>query len=95
MYGHPDDPEAFEKYYNETHLPNVAQIPGVVKSEFTKILGTPNGEKAAEYRLAEVYFNSEEELKANMTGLEGMAAINDIPNFATGGVKVMVGEVAG
>lgn len=95
MYGHPENPEAFEKYYSETHLPIAAQIPGVVKVELTRFVGTPDGTAASEYRMAEVYFNSLEDLQTNMGGAQGQAAVNDIPNFATGGVNVMIGEVAG
>ncbi len=95
MYGHPESPEAFEKYYSETHLPIAGKIPGVVKVELTKFVGTPDGSAASEYRMAEVYFNSLEDLQTNMGSAEGQAAVNDIPNFATGGVNVMIGEVAG
>lgn len=95
IYGHPTDPVAFEKYYSETHLPIAAQIPGVAKVELTKVLGTPDGSQASDYRIAEVYFNSMEELQAGMGSAEGQATVNDLPNFATGGVNVMIGEVAG
>ncbi len=94
IYGHPTDPEAFEKYYNETHLPIAAQIPGIAKVELTKVLGTPDGSQATDYRMAEVYFNSMEELQAGMSSAEGQATVSDLSNFATGGVNVMIGEVA-
>ncbi len=94
IYGHPTDPEAFEKYYSETHLPIAAQIPGIAKVELTKVLGTPDGAQATDYRMAEVYFNSMEELQAGMGSAEGQATVSDLSNFATGGVNVMIGEVA-
>lgn len=94
MYGHPEDPAAFEKYYAETHLPIAGQIPGVQKVEVAKFVGTPDGGQASQYRIASVYFNSMEELQQNMGSAEGQAAVNDIPNFATGGVDVSVAEVS-
>ncbi len=94
MYGHPTDPEAFEKYYAETHLPIAGQIPGVSKVELGKFVGTPDGSKASQYRMAEVYFDSLESLQKNMGSTEGQAAVNDIPNFATGGVDVSIAEVS-
>lgn len=93
MYGHPENAETFEKYYAETHLPLAAQIPGVQKVELTKFVGTPEGTAASEYRMAEVYFESMEALQANMGSAEGQTTVADIPNFATGGVNVMIGEV--
>lgn len=91
-YGHPTDPEAFEKYYNETHLPIAAKIPAK-KVEVAKLIGTPDGQAASNYRMAELYFDTLEELQSTMGSAEGQAAVNDIPNFATGGVDVAVAEV--
>ena len=33
LYGHPTDPEAFEKYYAATHTPLALKINGMVKME--------------------------------------------------------------
>ncbi|MEQ9287377.1 MAG: EthD family reductase [Cyclobacteriaceae bacterium] len=95
MYGHPADPAAFEAYYSETHLPIAAKIPGVARVELTKFVGTPDGSEPSQYRMAELYFDSMEELQKQMGSPEGQAAVNDIPNFATGGVDVIIGEVQG
>ncbi len=92
-YGHPEDPEAFETYYAETHLPIAAKIPNVTKVELTKFVGTPDGSKTSNHRMAEVYFDSIEQLQEGMGSAEGQAAVNDIPNFATGGVDVAIGQV--
>jgi len=94
MYGHPTDPVAFETYYAEKHLPIAAQMKGVSKIELTKFIGTPDGSAPSQYRSAELYFSSIEELQKQMGSPEGQAAVNDIPNFATGGVDVMIGEVS-
>ena len=91
-YGHPEDPEAFEKYYDETHMPIAANIPAK-KVEIAKLVGTPEGEPASNYRMAELYFDSLEDLQTTMGSPEGQAAVNDIPNFATGGVDVAVAQV--
>ena len=93
QYGQPTDPEAFEKYYAETHMPIASKIEGVESVEISKVAGTPDGSEPSQYRMAELYFNSMQDLQANMGSPEGQAAVNDIPNFATGGVDVMVTEV--
>lgn len=92
-YGHPKSPDAFEKYYAETHLPIAGQIKGVSKVELSKFIGTPDGSNPSKYRMAELYFESIEELQKQMGSIEGQAAVNDIPNFATGGVDVMIAQV--
>ena len=92
-YGHPVDPEAFEKYYAETHAPIAARIKGPVKAEFTKLIGTPDGGKPESYRLAELWFESVDDLQAAMASDEGQATVADLANFATGGVTVAIGEV--
>jgi uncharacterized protein (TIGR02118 family) len=43
--------------------------------------------------MAELYFNSIEELQKQMGSPEGQAAVGDIPNFATGGVDVAIAQV--
>ena len=91
LYGHPTDVEIFETYYKEKHLPLATTMEGVAKLELTKLLGTPDGQKADYYRMAELYFNSAEQMQETMSSPEGQATVNDLSNFATGGVNVMVG----
>mgnify|MGYP000265034054 CR=1 FL=1 len=91
LYGHPKDAEAFEKYYTEKHLPLAATMEGVARLELTKIHGTPDGQKGDYYRMAELYFTSIEQMQETMSSPEGQATVNDLSNFATGGVNVMIG----
>ena len=93
MYGHPEEPEAFEKLLFRNTPSHCCKIQGLSKVEFTKFVGTPEGGNPIHYRMAELYFESFEELQKQMATPEGQAAVNDIPNFATGGVNVMIGEV--
>ena len=91
LYGRPTDVEGFEKYYSEKHLPLAATMEGVAKLEITKLLGTPDGQKADYYRMAELYFTSAEQMQETMSSPEGQATVDDLSNFATGGVNVMAG----
>lgn len=91
LYGHPDSAEVFEKYYKEKHLPLAATMEGVAKIELTKLLGTPDGKKAEYYRMAELYFSSPEQMQETMSSPEGQATVDDLANFATGGVHVLMG----
>ncbi len=93
LYGHPSDPAAFETYYAETHLPLVAKIPGVPRSEKARVVGTPDGSKPPYYRIFEFWFDSQEQMQACLGSPEGQAAVADLPNFATGGVTILISEV--
>lgn len=93
LYGHPADPNAFEDYYTNKHLPTAATMKGFEKVEYTKFLGAPDGSEAGYYRMAEFWFTSPEALQATMGSAEGQATAADLANFATGGVKFLVGAV--
>lgn len=93
LYGHPASPEAFEKYYSESHHPLVLKTAGIAKWEYTKFLPNPDGSDPAYYRMAELYFNNQEEMQQVMGSPEGQALAADLPNFATGGATVIMGIV--
>jgi uncharacterized protein (TIGR02118 family) len=91
-YGQPEDPAAFDRYYVDTHVPLVQKIPNLRRFEAGKVLGTPDGSPAPYYHLAELSFDSAEELQAAMGSAEGQAAGADVANFATGGATLMIAE---
>ncbi|SFO39694.1 conserved hypothetical protein [Algoriphagus ornithinivorans] len=93
VYGHPKNTEDFEKYYMETHL-HLARKISCERLETCKFIGTPDGKKATNYRMAELYFGTLEDLQTAMASEEGQAAVQDIPNFATGGVEVSIAEIS-
>lgn len=93
LYGHPTNVLAFEAYYANTHLPLAATMKGVEKVEYTKFLSAPDGSQAAYSCMAEFWFTSPEALQATMGSAEGLATAADLANFATGGVKLLVGAV--
>jgi uncharacterized protein (TIGR02118 family) len=91
-YGPPQDPAAFDRYYAETHVPLVHKIPSLRRFEAGKVLGTPDGSPAPYYHLAELSFDSPEDLQAAMGSAEGQATGEDVSKFATGGVTLMIAE---
>ncbi|MBV9050490.1 MAG: EthD family reductase [Solirubrobacterales bacterium] len=92
LYGHPSDPAAFENYYANNHRPLVAKVPNLQRFEAGRIIGTPDGSEASFYRVAELWFNGQEELQAAMSSPEGQETAGDLPNFATGGATVLIAE---
>ena len=93
LYGHPTDPQAFEKYYASTHMPLVAKMSGFSRTEKAKVVGAPDGGKPAYYRIFEFWFETDDAMQRTMGSPAGKAAVEDLPKFATGGVKVLVSAI--
>ena len=93
LYGQPTCPDDFEKYYEEIHAPIASGMKGVMRFELTKFTAGPDGGRPAFYRMAELYFTSQDQMQKAMSSPEGQATVSDIANFATGGATVLVGLV--
>jgi len=93
LYSHPKSPDEFEKYYQRTHLPLAGKIKGVDRLELTKFISAPDGGKPAFYRMAELYFVTQDQMEQSLGSTEGKAAVADIANFATGGATALIGAV--
>ena len=91
-YGPPEDPSAFDRHYAETHTPLAQKVPNLRRFEAGKVLGTADGSAAPYYFIAELSFDSPEELQASLQSPEGQAAAADLGNFASGGATLMVVE---
>src|ERR1700748_3274813 len=92
-YGAPEDPAAFDRHYAETHVPLVHKIPGLRRFEAGKVLGTPDGTPAPHYHIAQLTFDSVEDLQAAMGSPEGEAAGADVATFASGGATLMIVDI--
>ena len=93
LYGQPTNPDEYEKYYRDTHLPLVAKMKDVARAELTKFVAGPDGGKPAFYRMAELYFTTQAQMGQTLGSPEGQAAVADLANFATGGVTMVIGSV--
>lgn len=94
LYGQPKSPEAFEKYYAETHMPIASMMQGVRRLELSKVTGTADGSPPTFYRLADLYFDDVAHMQRVMATPEGKATVADLANFATGGVTTLVSQVS-
>ena len=93
LYGHPADPEAFDRYYEEIHIPLAKRMRGFTKWTIGKVLGTPDGKPSDYYYVADLYAESRDAIEAVLATPEGQAAVKDVPNYASGGVTFIYTEV--
>lgn len=89
LYNHPDDPAAFDKHYREVHAPLVDPIPGV-RSFTYRHVASMDDNPPPYYLIAEVGFDSLEDLQSGMGSEAGQAAVADLPNFAGSGTTIFV-----
>ena len=96
LYSLPADPDAFEAHYLSTHAPLVDAVPGLLRQETARFLGTPDGSPPPYYRTATLYFADADSLHAGLGSPEGRATAKDATELAqrTGCTLTLVlGEV--
>jgi uncharacterized protein (TIGR02118 family) len=93
LYGRPEDPDAFERYYADTHTALAKAVPGLRRFEAARGVATPDGTEVPYQRIAELTFDDVEALQAGIASDQGQAAVNDISNFATGGVTIFIADI--
>lgn len=87
-----DDIADFEKNYFETHLPLLEKIPGLLKSEVTRLTAIP-GMETGYYLMAEMYFENMDKLNEGMASPEGKASGKNLMSFAKNYVMFVNGEI--
>ena len=92
LYGQPNDPAAFDRYYRDTHIGLAQRFPGLRRYTISGGLQAVQGKSP--YRLvAELDFDNRAAFDAALASPEGQAAVDDLSNFATGGVTMLTCEV--
>ena len=92
LYGHPDDPKGFEEYYANQHLPFAQKMPNVRQVELSTVVGTPDGSAAPYYRIAEMWYESMDDLHAALGSDDGQDVLSDLPNFAPNGTTLLISD---
>lgn len=93
LYGHPQDPAAFDRYYEETHIPLVKKLSRLKGLIATKLSDLNSQEQSPYYMIANLYYEDMGEVQLALQSPEGQAVAEDMHNFATGGATIVVGEV--
>jgi uncharacterized protein (TIGR02118 family) len=94
LYHQPDDPAAFDAYYQEVHAPIVRRYPGLRDLRLTRT-DTVGGTKPSIHLMAEMIFNSRAELEAALASEPGRESGRDLRNFAGAGVTLLIAEDGG
>lgn len=91
LYGTPEDPQAFDDYYENVHIPIARKMKGLTRWTLTRV-DDQNGDVTPGIHLvADLYTRTKEEMDAVLASPEGQAASADVANFATGGATFLVG----
>ena len=89
LYRPPEDPEAFDAHYRDVHTPIINRYPGLRELRVSRVVGV--GKRGAPYHLmAEMVFDSREDLDAALASDAGIESGRDLRNFAQAGVSLFV-----
>ena len=92
LFKTPEDKEQFDKHYFEVHMPLVGKIPGLIRSEVSKLKGLP-GTESGYYLMTEMYYNDMDSFNEAMATPEGKASAKDLVNFAKNNVDFYLGKL--
>jgi uncharacterized protein (TIGR02118 family) len=91
IYPYPTDVDKFERDYLEDHIPMAKEkIPGITKATITKFVATPTGDRPPYYRMAELYFDSVDDLKAAAGSQGGQEAVGHAISISSGGAPIFL-----
>jgi uncharacterized protein (TIGR02118 family) len=88
LYPPPTDPDHFRSYYQDTHLPLVAKLPGLRGYRFSFDVAGAAGESPY-FCAFEADFDDASAYSAAMASAAGQAVREDVRNYATGGAVVL------
>jgi uncharacterized protein (TIGR02118 family) len=92
LYSRPDDTEAFDRHYQEVHVPLAKKMPGLLRYTVSRGVTVAFGEDPV-YLLAELDFADHAALDAALASPEGREAGRDmVTHLASGGVRNLVFE---
>jgi uncharacterized protein (TIGR02118 family) len=89
LYNQPDDPEAFDAHYGDVHTPIVERYPKLRSLRLTRVAGVA-GRPAPFYLMAEMLFDSHQDLTDAVGSAPSAESARDLRNFAQAGVTIFV-----
>jgi uncharacterized protein (TIGR02118 family) len=86
LYRRPEDPQAFDRHYESTHVPLVRDLPLLQEFTWGKVEA---GQAEDCYLVARLSYSSKEDADTSLASQAGLASVGDLANFAHTGVSVM------
>ena len=90
LYTRPDDTAAFDEHYLNVHMPLARQLPGLQRAETGTFTAALDGGEQTYYRVAELYFDSQDAMNAAFASEEGKATAADYQQIAPPGSRMFV-----
>ncbi len=87
----PQDPQAFDRAYFETHVPLVKKVPGLARVEVNRITGNLLGDSDL-YIITEMFFSDKETMDRALASPENQAAGKNLMGFAKGLVTLVFAQ---
>lgn len=93
LYGRPTDPEAFDRYYREVHIPIASRMRGLTGWRLTWFR-SQDGDMGLPpiHLIADLYAQDKAAMDAILASPEGIASREDLVNFVTGGATFVAGD---
>jgi uncharacterized protein (TIGR02118 family) len=89
LYDHPQDPSAFDAHYRDVHVPILRRYPNIRDIRLSRPQGVAG--RAAPYHLmAEMVFDTDDDLQEALTSEAGAESARDLRNFAQAGASLFI-----
>ena len=89
LYSAPADPEAFDAHYRDVHAPIVQRYPNLRGVRLSKPQGVA-GQAAPYHLMAEMVFDTDDDLAAALSSEAGRESARDLRTFAQAGVTLFI-----
>lgn len=89
LYNTPEDPEAFDAHYRDVHTPIVERYPKLRALTTCRPEGV-GGRPSPYHLMAEMTFDTQDDLNEALSSEAGAASARDLRNFASAGVTLFV-----
>ena len=89
LYKAPPDPEAFDAHYRDVHVPILNRYPKLRDVKLSSPEGVA-GQPAPYYLMAEMVFDTDEDLQAALASDAGRESAKDLRSFAQSGVSLFI-----
>jgi len=89
LYNVPEDPDAFDAHYRDTHARIVDRYPNLREVRLTAPRGVA-GRPSPYHLMAEMVFDTDADLDAALGSEAGVESARDLRNFAGAGVTLFI-----